>query len=167
MQNRGGMMTIQVGDKIPEATLVEMSADGPKPHNTTQLFAGKKVGLFAVPGAFTPTCSAKHLPSFVNNADAITAKGVDLIVCMSVNDAFVMAAWGKDKGAEGKVMMLADGNAELTKALGLELDATGFGMGLRSQRFSLIAEDGVITHLNVEEPRAYDLSSAEHMLTQL
>ncbi len=167
MQNRGGMMTIQVGDKIPEATLVEMSADGPKPHNTTQLFAGKKVGLFAVPGAFTPTCSAKHLPSFVNNADAITAKGVDLIVCMSVNDAFVMAAWGKDQGAEGKVMMLADGNAELTKALGLELDATGFGMGLRSQRFSLIAEDGVITHLNVEEPRAYELSSAEHMLTQL
>ena len=167
MQNRGGMMTIQVGDKIPEATLVEMSADGPKPHSTTQLFAGKKVGLFAVPGAFTPTCSAKHLPSFVNNADAITAKGVDLIVCMSVNDAFVMAAWGKDQGAEGKVMMLADGNAELTKALGLELDATGFGMGLRSQRFSLIAEDGVITHLNVEEPRAYELSSAEHMLTQL
>ena len=167
MQNRGGMMTIQVGDKIPEATLVELSADGPKPHSTTQLFAGKKVGLFAVPGAFTPTCSAKHLPSFVNNADAITAKDVDLIVCMSVNDAFVMAAWGKDQGAEGKVMMLADGNAELTKALGLELDATGFGMGLRSQRFSLIAEDGVITHLNVEEPRAYDLSSAEHMLTQL
>ncbi len=167
MQNRGGMMTIQVGDKIPEATLVEMSADGPKPHNTTQLFAGKKVGLFAVPGAFTPTCSAKHLPSFVNNADGITAKGVDLIVCMAVNDAFVMAAWGKDQGAEGKVMMLADGNAELTKALGLELDATGFGMGLRSQRFSLIAEDGVITHLNVEEPRAYELSSAEHMLTQL
>ncbi len=167
MQNSGGMMTIQVGDKIPEATLVEMSADGPKPHSTTQLFAGKKVGLFAVPGAFTPTCSAKHLPSFVNNADAITAKGVDLIVCMSVNDAFVMAAWGKDQGAEGKVMMLADGNAELTKALGLELDATGFGMGLRSQRFSLIAEDGVITHLNVEEPRAYELSSAEHMLTQL
>ena len=167
MQNRGGMMTIQVGDKIPEATLVELSADGPKPHSTTQLFAGKKVGLFAVPGAFTPTCSAKHLPSFVNNADAITAKGVDLIVCMSVNDAFVMAAWGKDQGAEGKVMMLADGNAELTKALGLELDATGFGMGLRSQRFSLIAEDGVITHLNVEEPRAYELSSAEHMLTQL
>ena len=166
-QYRGETMTIQVGDKIPEATLVEMTAEGPKPHSSTKLFAGKKVGLFSVPGAFTPTCSAKHLPGFVNHADAIKSKGVDLIVCMSVNDAFVMGAWGKDQGTGDKVMMLADGNADFSKALGLELDASGFGMGVRGQRFSMIIEDGVVTQLNVEAPRAFEVSSAEHMLTQL
>ena len=160
-------MTIAVGDKIPSCSLTHMTAEGPAPISTDELFGGKKVVLFAVPGAFTPTCSAKHLPGFVSNADQLKAKGADTIACMSVNDVFVMDAWGKDQSAGGKVEMLADGNGEFTKALGLELDATGFGMGSRSQRFSLIAEDGVVTHLNLEEGGAFQNSSAEVALSQL
>lgn len=160
-------MTIKVGDKIPSATLNIMTAEGPGPVATDEYFAGRKVALFSVPGAFTPTCSAKHLPGFVENADSILAKGVDEIACMSVNDVFVMDAWGKNAGVDGKVTMLADGNALFAKALGLEMDASGFGMGLRSKRFSMIVEDGVVTELNLEEPGAFQVSSAEHMLAQL
>ncbi|MFN3232407.1 MAG: peroxiredoxin [Alphaproteobacteria bacterium] len=160
-------MTIKVGDKIPEGTLMQMTGDGPAPISTADLFGGKKVVLFAVPGAFTPTCSAKHLPGFVDHAADIKGKGVDTIACMSVNDVFVMDAWGKDQSADGKVVMLADGNGEFTGALGLGLDASGFGMGQRSQRFSLIAEDGVVTELNVDEGGALEKSSAEVALSQL
>jgi peroxiredoxin len=160
-------MSIKVGDKIPEAKLTRMTPDGPAPITTSDIFKGKKVVLFAVPGAFTPTCSAKHLPGFVNKAGEITAKGVDTIACVSVNDVFVMNAWGKDQQADGKVMMLADGNGEFTKAMGLELDGKGFGMGTRSQRYSLIAEDGVVTKLNIEKPGAFEVSSAETALSQL
>ena len=160
-------MTVKVGDKIPSATLTRMTSDGPAPITTDEIFDGKKVVLFAVPGAFTPTCSAKHLPGFVQHADDIQSKGADTIVCMSVNDVFVMDAWGKDQSVGDKVMMVADGNAEFTKALGLELDASGFGMGTRSQRFSLIADDGVIKELNVEEGGAFEKSSAEVALSQL
>ncbi len=160
-------MTIKIGDKIPEATLMEMTAEGPAPVQTSDIFKGRKVVLFSVPGAFTPTCSAKHLPGFVNGADAIKAKGVDEIVCMAVNDAFVMDAWGKDQGTGDKVRMVGDGNGDFAKALGLEMDGSGFGLGLRSQRFSLLAEDGTVTKLNIEEPRAFEVSSAEHMLGEL
>ena len=160
-------MTIKVGDKIPSAMLMEKQDGGPKPVKTDELFAGKKVVLFALPGAFTPTCSAKHLPGFIQSADAIKAKGADIIACLSVNDAFVMGAWGDQQGAGGKVMMLADGNGEFTKALGLEMDATRFGMGHRSQRFSMIVDDGVVKALNIEEPGAFSVSSAEHVLKQL
>lgn len=160
-------MTIAVGDKIPSSTLTTMTADGPGPVSTDEFFAGKKVVLFAVPGAFTPTCSAKHLPGFIEQADEILAKGVDAIACMSVNDVFVMHAWGKDAGVEDKVVMLADGNGDFTKALGLELDGRGFGMGVRSQRFAVIVEDGTVTELNIEEPGAFQVSSANHILSQL
>ena len=160
-------MTISVGDKIPAGTLTHMTADGPAPISTDDLFGGKKVVLFSVPGAFTPTCSAKHLPGFVQHAGDIKAKGVDTIACMAVNDVFVMDAWGKDQSAGDNVLMLADGNAEFSKALGLELDGSGFGMGTRGQRFSLIAEDGVVTHLNLEEGGAFQNSSAEVALSQL
>jgi len=160
-------MTIKVGDKIPSATLMQMKDGGPKPVKTDDLFAGKKVVLFALPGAFTPTCSAKHLPSFVQNADAIKAKGIDTIACVSVNDAFVMGAWGEQQKVGDKIMMLGDGNGELTRALGLEMDGSRFGMGKRSQRFAMIVDNGVVTKLNVEEPGAFAVSSAEHVLTQL
>jgi peroxiredoxin len=160
-------MPIKVGDTIPEAKLTRMTENGPAPITTSEIFKGKKVVLFAVPGAFTPTCSAKHLPGFVNKAGEIIAKGVDTIACVSVNDVFVMNAWGKDQQADGKVMMLADGNGEFTKAVGLELDGKGFGMGMRSQRYSLIAEDGVVTKLNIEKPGAFEVSSAETALSQL
>lgn len=160
-------MTIGVGDKIPSATLMKMGEAGPEPVSTDDLFADKKVILFSVPGAFTPTCSAQHLPGYVNQADAIKAKGADAIVCIAVNDVFVMDAWGKAQGTGDKVMMLADGNAEFSTALGLELDASGFGMGTRGQRFALIAEGGIVTTLNVEAPGAFEVSSAEHVLTQL
>lgn len=159
-------MTIQAGDRIPEATLSTMTDDGPQPIDTAELFGGKKVVLFSVPGAFTPTCSARHLPSFVDHAEEILARGVDRIACMAVNDVFVMNAWGKSAGAD-RILMLADGNGEFTRALGLELDATGFGMGERSQRFALIAEDGVVTDLFVEAPGEFRVSSAEHVLAQL
>ncbi len=160
-------MTIKVGDKVPESTLMEMGESAPQPITSEDLFGGRTVGVFAVPGAFTPTCSAKHLPGFVQNAEALKAKGVDDIACVSVNDVFVMAAWGKAQGADSKVRMLADGNGNFTKALGLAFDASGFGMGERSQRYSMIVKDGVVQELNVEEKGAFDVSSAEHMLGQL
>jgi peroxiredoxin len=160
-------MTIKAGDKVPSATFMEMQDGKPAPVTSDQLFAGKKVALFALPGAFTPTCSAKHVPGFVQNFDALKAKGVDTIACLSVNDAFVMGAWGKDQGSDGKVRMLADGNGDFTRAVGLVMDGTKFGMGQRSQRYSMIVDNGVITSLNVEQPGAFEVSSAEHMLGQL
>lgn len=159
-------MAIQVGDQIPEGALKVMGEKGPQDVSTSDMFGGKKVVLFAVPGAFTPTCSAAHLPGFVANADKIKAKGVDEIVCMAVNDAFVMDAWGKVQNAE-ELTMAADGSGVLTAALGLEMDASGFGMGVRSQRFALIAEDGKITTLNVEAPGQLDVSTAETILKAL
>ena len=160
-------MTIQVGERIPSATLYRMTENGPEAITTDEIFKGKKVVLFAVPGAFTPTCSAKHLPGFVGKAEEIKAKGVDTIACMSVNDAFVMGAWGKDQGAGDKVLMLADGSAELTKAMGLEIDLTPRGLGVRSDRYAMIVEDGEVTLLNREAPRAFDVSSAETVLAAL
>ena len=160
-------MTIQVGDKIPSGTLQHMTDSGPEAITTEAVFAGKKVVIFALPGAFTPTCSAKHLPGFVNKADEIKAKGVDTIACLSVNDAFVMGAWGKDQGVGDKVLMLADGSAELTKAMGLELDLIERGLGLRSDRYAMIVEDGVVTLLNREQPGNFDVSSAETVLAAL
>jgi peroxiredoxin len=160
-------MTIKVGDKIPSATLMQMKDGGPKPVSTDDLFAGKKVVLFALPGAFTPTCSAKHLPGFIQHAEEIKGKGVDAIACLSVNDAFVMGAWGDQQKSGDKVMMLADGNGDLTKALGLTLDGSRFGMGQRSQRYSMVVDNGVVKELNVEEPGAFSVSSAEHVMKQL
>ena len=160
-------MTIKEGDTIPEATLMTMTDSGPKPMSTKELFDGKKVALFSVPGAFTPTCSAQHLPGFVDNADAIKAKGVDTIACMAVNDAFVMSAWGQDRNVGDKVLMLGDGNGDFTKALGLELDASKFGLGTRGQRFSMLVDNGVVKNLNVEEGGAFEKSKAEVILEQL
>ncbi len=160
-------MTIQVGDRIPSGTLHHMTENGPEAITTEQIFAGKKVVLFALPGAFTPTCSAKHLPGFVAKAEEIKAKGVDTIACLAVNDAFVMGAWGKDQGVGDQVLMLADGIAEFTKALGLELDLTPRAMGLRSNRYAMIVDDGVVTLLNREEPLVFEVSSAEAVLEAL
>jgi len=160
-------MTLKVGDKLPSITLKTMTADGPKDITTDALFAGKKAVLFALPGAFTPGCSMKHVPGFVRHHDDIKAKGVDFVACLSVNDAFVMGAWEKDQKSEGKVMMLADGSADFTKAVGLSMDASGYGMGLRSQRYAAIVENGVVTHLNVETAPGVDVSSAETILTLL
>ena len=159
-------MAIQAGDTIPSCTLKTMGQEGPTDITTDEIFSGKKVVLFAVPGAFTPGCSLTHLPGFVVNADKIKAMGVDTIACMAVNDAFVMDAWGKAQNAE-EMLMLADGNGEFTAALGLGLDASGFGMGQRSQRFSMIVEDGKVTRLNVEPGPGVDVSSAETILGQL
>jgi peroxiredoxin len=158
-------MTIKTGDKIPATTFTHMVDGKPSPITSDELFGGKTVAIFALPGAFTPTCSAKHVPGFVQNFDAFKSKGVDAIACVSVNDAFVMGAWGKDQGAGDKVMMLADGNGDFTRAGGLEFDASKFGMGKRSQRYSMLVKDGVVKSLNIEEPGAYDVSSAEHMLS--
>ncbi len=160
-------MTLKVGDKLPSVTLKTMTADGPKDVTTDSLFANKKAVLFALPGAFTPGCSMKHVPGFVRHYDDIKAKGVDLIACLSVNDAFVMGAWEKDQKAEGKVMMLADGNADFTKAVGLSMDGSGYGLGLRSQRYAAIIENGVVTHLNIETAPGVDASSAETILSLL
>jgi peroxiredoxin len=160
-------MTIKAGDTIPEATLMRMGAEGPEPVTTSDYFAGRKVALFAVPGAFTPTCSAKHLPGYVEQAEALHGKGIDAIACVAVNDVFVMDAWGKQSGADGKVDMLADGNGVFAKSLGLELDASGFGMGQRAQRFSLLAEDGQVTQVNVEGPGEFKVSSADYLLEHL
>ena len=161
-------MTIKVGDKIPSATLMQMKDGGPKPVKTDDLFAGKKVVVFALPGAFTPTCSAKHLPGFIQHAERNSSdKGVDAIACLSVNDAFVMGAWGEQQKAGDKVMMLADGNGDFTRALGLEMDGSRFGMGKRSQRYSMVVDNGVVKELNVEEPGAFSVSSAEHVMKQL
>lgn len=159
-------MTIKAGDKIPATTFTIMSETGPKPLTTNELFGGKKVVLFSVPGAFTPTCSAKHLPGFVNHADDILSRGVDTIACVAVNDVFVMNAWGKSANAT-KLTMLADGNGDFARAVGLPLDACAFGMGQRSQRFALIAQDGVVSHLFVEAPGEFKVSSAEHVLSAL
>ena len=160
-------MTIKVGDKIPSAILMTPTEDGPQMVKTDDFFAGKTTALFAVPGAFTPTCSAKHLPGFKDRAGELAAKGVDQIACVSVNDAFVMGAWGKDQGVGGEVKMLADGNGDFTKALGLELDGSKFGMGPRSQRYSMVVEDGVVKSLNVEEGGEFRVSSADYLLEQL
>jgi glutaredoxin/glutathione-dependent peroxiredoxin len=159
-------MTIGIGDRIPEATLMQMTGDGPRPVTTAELFGGKKVVLFGVPGAFTPTCSARHLPGYLDRHGDFAAKGVE-IACMAVNDAFVMGAWGKAQEVDGKVAMLADGNADFTRKLGLELDGTGFGMGIRSQRFALYAEDGVVKALEVEPGPGLSVSGADAMLAHL
>ena len=159
-------MTIKVGDKIPACTLKTMGEQGPTDISTDEIFAGKKVLLFAVPGAFTPGCSMTHLPGYVVNADKIKAKGVDTIACMAVNDAFVMDAWGKAQNAE-ELLMLGDGNGDFTAALGLELDGRGFGLGTRSQRFAMLVEDGTVTQLNVEPGPGVDVSSAETMMALL
>lgn len=158
---------IKVGDQIPSMTLTKATADGPKPVTTDEIFKGRKVVLFAVPGAFTPTCSAKHLPGFIQNAAALKGKGVDTIACMSVNDVFVMDAWGKSQQVGEDVVMLADGNGAFAKAVGLEMDGSGFGMGSRSKRYSMIVENGVVKQLNVEGPGEFKVSAADFMLGQL
>lgn len=160
-------MTIKVGDKMPAGTFKTMTKDGPQNLTTEQLFAGKRVVLFSVPGAFTPTCDAKHLPGFVELASQLKGKGVDSIACMAVNDVFVMNAWGKQGNVGDRVLMLADGNGDYARTLGLELDATGFGMGTRGKRFAVVVKDGVVTHLNVEAPGEFKVSSAEHVASQL
>ena len=160
-------MSIKVGDKMPKGQFTRMGANGPEPVSTDDLFRGKKVVLFSVPGAFTPTCSAKHLPGYIQNAEALKAKGVDSIACMAVNDVFVMSAWGESSKAAGKVSMLADGNGEYARALGLELDASKFGMGTRGKRFSVIVDNGVVSKINVEPPGEFGVSSAETALKQL
>ena len=159
-------MTIQKGDRLPDVPLTIATADGPKPTTSGQYFAGKRVALFAVPGAFTPTCSARHLPSYVDKASELKGKGVDEIACISVNDPFVMSAWGERDGS-GDITMLADGNGAFSDAVGLSFDGSQFGMGKRSQRYSMLVDDGVVEQLNVEQPGEYRDSSAEHMLDQL
>ncbi len=160
-------MTVQAGEKAPEGRFTVMNADGPGSLSTEELFGGKKVVLFAVPGAFTPTCSQEHLPGFVEKAAEIKARGVDTIACMAVNDAFVMDAWGSHAHVGDAILMLADGNAEYTQALGLALDASGFGMGTRCQRFAMVVEDGTISQLHIEAPMAFKVSSAENILEHL
>ena len=159
-------MTISKGDKIPDVKLVKATSDGPEQVQSSDFFAGRKVALFAVPGAFTPTCSAKHLPGYVDKASELKSKGVDEIACTSVNDAFVMGAWNKADGSDD-ITMLADGNAEFAKALGLTADMEGYGMGTRSNRYSMIVDDGVVTEINVEGPGEFGVSSADHMVGQL
>ena len=160
-------MAIKAGDKMPAGSFKVMSKEGPQDLTTDQLFKGKKVVLFSVPGAFTPTCDAKHLPGFVQNSQALKGKGIDTIACMAVNDVFVMNAWGKHSNVGEKIVMLADGNGTYAKALGLEMDGTGFGMGVRGQRFALIVEDGVAKKVFVEAPREFKVSAAEHVLANL
>lgn len=160
-------MAIQVGEKLPSGTLKVADADGIRDVTTDRLFGGRKVVVFAVPGAFTPTCSAKHLPGFVQNADAIRAKGVDAIVCLAVNDAFVMGAWAKDQKTAGQIEMLGDGSGELTKKMGIELDLTGRGLGVRSRRFSMLVDNGEVKKLNLEEGGALETSGAETILGQI
>jgi glutaredoxin/glutathione-dependent peroxiredoxin len=160
-------MTIKAGERMPAGTFKVMTREGPKDLSTDELFKGKLVVLFSVPGAFTPTCDAKHLPGFVQLADQLRAKGVDTIACMAVNDVFVMNAWGKAQSVGDKIMMLADGNGDYARALGLELDAKGYGMGMRGQRFAIIAKDGVATQVDIEQPGQFKVSAAEHVLAQL
>lgn len=159
-------MTIKVGDKLPQSTFYIIGENGPEPLASEEVFAGKKVVFFALPGAFTPTCSQAHVPGFVVNADDILAKGVDTIACMSVNDPFVMKAWGEQSNAE-QLLMLSDGNAEFTKAIGLDADISVVGMGVRCGRFAMIVDDGVVTHLAIEEPKAFEVSSAEAIMAVL
>ena len=160
-------MTIKVGDKVPDVTVSQATAEGPRPIKTGEFFAGKTVALFALPGAFTPTCSAKHLPGFKQLGPDLKAKGVDVIACLSVNDAFVMKAWGENQGVMDTILMVADPAGDFTKAVGLEMDASKFGLGLRSQRYSMIVEDGVVKELNVEAPGEFKVSAADYMLAQL
>ena len=160
-------MAIKAGDKVPSATFTTFGPDGPGPITTEELFKGKKVALFAVPGAFTPTCSVKHLPGFKARAAELKAKGVDTIACVSVNDVFVMKAWGDSQGVGDDVLMLADGNGDFTRAVGLEFDGSRFGMGRRSQRYSLLVDDGVVTAANIEQGGEFKVSSAEYMLARL
>lgn len=160
-------MTIKAGDKMPAGTFKHMTQDGPKNITSDELFAGKKVVLFSVPGAFTPTCDAKHLPGFVERAADFKKKGVDTVACMAVNDVFVMGAWGKHSNVSDKVLMLADGNGDYAKALGLEMNASGFGMGTRGQRFAVVVDNGTVTGLFVEGPGEFKVSSADHVLSQL
>lgn len=159
-------MTIGIGDRLPTTTLVKATADGPDQVDTDAFFGGRKVALFAVPGAFTPTCSAKHLPGFVEKSAELKAKGIDEIACISVNDAFVMGAWGKSAGADD-ITMLADGNGDFAEAIGLTMDGSKFGMGTRSQRYSMLVNDGVVEQLNVEAPGEFKVSSAEHLLSEI
>ena len=160
-------MTIKVGDKVPSVTLRYLGPDGPQSVSSDDFFRGKKVALFGVPGAYTRTCSARHLPGYVNHADEIKAKGVDTIACIAVNDHFVMGAWGKEHKADGKLVMLGDGSGDFTRAIGLELDRVKEGMGIRTQRYSMLVDDGVVKTLNVEKPGEFDVSSAETMLKAL
>ena len=160
-------MTISVGDRIPSINLTRMADDGPQPVSTDDFFSGRKVVLFAVPGAFTPTCSAQHLPGFTAAVASLRAKGVDAVACLATNDVFVMDAWGKDQSTAGKVEMLADGSGEFTKAMGLEFDLSARGLGVRSQRYALVAEDGVVTTLRVDEGGGLDKSSAQSILAAL
>jgi len=160
-------MTIKTGDTIPAMKIMQGTSEGPKELDTAEFFKGRTVVLFGVPGAFTPTCSAKHLPGFVEHAAALKAKGVDAVACMAVNDAFVMGAWGRDQESTGIVRMMADGNGDFTKALGLEFDLKGFGMGIRSQRYSMVVKDGVVTQLNLEAAGKFEVSNAETLLGQL
>lgn len=164
---RAKKMAIKVGDRIPSTNFVKATADGPQPVDSDSFFKGRKVALFSVPGAFTPTCSARHLPGFIDKAEELKAKGVDEIACTAVNDAFVLNAWSDNAGAKDKVTMLADGNGDFAKAVGLQMDGSKFGMGQRGQRYSMVVDDGVVTQLNVEEPGAFSVSTAEHMLEQL
>lgn len=159
-------MTISIGDKIPAGELMEMTASGPAKVSTDDVFAGKKIAMFAVPGAYTPTCSAKHLPGFVENLDALKGKGVDEVICLSVNDPFVMAAWGKAQDA-GNVRMIADPDGSLTKAMDVSFDASGAGLGIRSRRYSMLVEDGKVTQLNLEETGGFEVSDASTLLGQL
>ncbi|MDX5332277.1 MAG: peroxiredoxin [Caulobacteraceae bacterium] len=160
-------MAIKVGDKLPAVTLTQATMDGPKPVSVDDFFKGRTVALFAVPGAFTPTCSARHLPGYVDQAETIKGKGVDVIACLSVNDAFVMKAWGESQSVGDDIVMLADGSGDFTRAVGLTMDATKFGMGERSQRYSMIVKDGVVQELNVEEAGEFRVSSAEYLIDQL
>jgi len=159
-------MTIKVGDRIPSTTLIKATPEGPEPVSSDEYFGGRKIALFSVPGAFTPTCSVRHLPGFVENAGALKAKGVDEVACTAVNDAFVLNAWSDSADAGGKVTMLADGNGELARALGLDMDASKHGMGQRGKRFSMLVDDGVVKTLNIEEPGDFRVSNAETMLEQ-
>lgn len=160
-------MTIAVGDKIPSTTLTRIGSGGPEPVSTDDYFAGRRIALFSVPGAFTPTCSAKHLPGFVERADELRARGIDEVACTAVNDAFVMSAWGKSAGVDDKITMLADGNGHLVQALGLSMDGSKFGMGTRGQRFSMVVDDGTVEQLNVEAGGEFRVSAADYMLEQL
>jgi glutaredoxin/glutathione-dependent peroxiredoxin len=160
-------MTIKAGDRMPEGTFGIWTKSGPGSMTTDALFSGKKVALFSVPGAFTPTCSLKHLPGFIDHAEELRERGIDTIACMAVNDVFVMHAWGESSGVGDKVVMLADGNGDYSRALGLELDGTGFGMGMRGQRFAIVVDDGTVTHVAVEAPGKFEVSSAESILAAL
>ena len=160
-------MTISVGDRLPKTTFIKATAEGPQPVDSEEYFAGRRVALFSVPGAFTPTCSARHLPGFVEKAEEFKGKGVDEIACTAVNDAFVLQAWSDSAGADGKVTMLADGNGDFVREIGLGMDGSKFGLGQRGQRFSMVVNDGVVEQLNVEEPGAFNVSSADYMIERL